>query len=114
MKLVFGREAAQALGVSEWFVSSMKRAGAPFWGYKTDVVELEKWLRAHPGFIARHQWKAPQSRHPHRTASAADKPPVTAPVSCAYVIPTKHSAIKIAIFFMYVFVKFGAKNATSC
>jgi hypothetical protein len=34
----------------------MKRAGAPFWGYKTDVGELEKWLRENAGFIACHQW----------------------------------------------------------
>lgn len=56
MKLVFGKEAAAALGVSEWFVSSMKKAGAPFWGYKTDVGELEKWLQANPTFTANQQW----------------------------------------------------------
>lgn len=63
MNLVFGHEAAKALGVSPWFISSMKRAGAPFWGYKTDVHELEKWLRANPGFIARRQWSAPELNH---------------------------------------------------
>lgn len=56
VKLVFGKEAAEALGVSPWFVSSLKRAGAPFWGNKTDVGELETWLRANPDFVAKHQW----------------------------------------------------------
>lgn len=62
MKLVFGKQAAEALGVSEWFVSSMKRAGAPFWGYKTDVTELENWLRANPGFVPQHQWPKYRAR----------------------------------------------------
>ncbi len=61
MKLVFGKEAAEAMGVSVWFISSMKRAGAPFWGRKTDVGELEKWLRAHPHFVASHEWQKPKS-----------------------------------------------------
>lgn len=62
MKLVFGKEAAKALGVSEWFISSMKKAGAPFWGYKTDVEELEKWLRANQTFVASHQWRRKERR----------------------------------------------------
>jgi len=66
VKLVFGKVAAKELGVSVWFVSSMKRAGAPFWGYKTDVQELEAWLRANPNFIANRQW---------RRAAIAQRPP---------------------------------------
>lgn len=62
MTLVFGNQAAKALGVSVWFVSSMKKAGAPFWGNKTDVGELEKWLRENPGFVANQQWAKPVSK----------------------------------------------------
>lgn len=59
MTLVFGHQAAKALGVSPWFISSMKRAGAPFWGRKTDVEELKNWLRKNPHFVPKHQWKKP-------------------------------------------------------
>jgi hypothetical protein len=57
MKLIFGCEAAIQLGVSEWYIASMKKAGAPFWGSKTDVGQLEQWLIANPGFTANHQWE---------------------------------------------------------
>lgn len=56
MKLIFGKDAAKELGVSAWFVCSMKKAGAPFWGNKTDIGELENWMRANPGFVANQQW----------------------------------------------------------
>lgn len=57
MKLIFGCEAAQLLGVSDWYIASMKKAGAPFWGSKTDLGHLEQWLIANPGFTANLQWK---------------------------------------------------------
>ena len=67
VKLVFGKEAAQALNVSDWYMASMKRAGAPFWCRKTDIEELEKWLRANPRFSAQSQWpKYGQRRRPVR------------------------------------------------
>jgi hypothetical protein len=56
VQLVFGKQAAAEMRVSPWFISSMKRAGAPFWGSKTSVAELDVWLRANPGFVAKHQW----------------------------------------------------------
>ena len=70
MKLVSRTEAAEALGVSTWFVSSMKRAGAPFWGRRTCVAALAKWLLEHPNFIAKRTWPSrpesplPPAQHP--------------------------------------------------
>ncbi len=80
MKLVFGHVAAKELGVSTWFISSLKRAGAPFWGYKTDVEELSKWLRENPGFVAKRQWekdpvkpRARRSRSPRQPDAIAGR-----------------------------------------
>lgn len=56
MTLVNGAEAAKQMGVSRWFISSLKRAGAPFWGNKTCIKKLEDWLDKHPEFVAKRAW----------------------------------------------------------
>lgn len=73
MKLIFGNQAAIQMGVSTWFIASMKRAGAPFWGRKTDVESLSAWLRSHPGFVAAHAWTMP------KVILTPESPPLRAP-----------------------------------
>lgn len=54
MKLVTATQAAKRMGVSRAYLGAMKIAGAPFWGNKTCVEDLAKWLRRTPTFVANH------------------------------------------------------------
>lgn len=55
-KAVSIRAAAEALGVSAWYIYSMKRAGCPGAGRKVFITDLRRWLREHPGFVAKDVW----------------------------------------------------------
>ena len=71
MRLIFAKEAAEEMNVSPWYIASLKRAGAPFWGSKTSVADLEVWMCANPTFVAKHQWPARklESRAPSKGRS---------------------------------------------
>lgn len=50
MKLLFASQLATQLGVSQFYVGSMKKAGCPFRGRKTTMLWAIKWLEANPWF----------------------------------------------------------------
>jgi len=50
MKLLFGRQLAEQLGVSLFYVATMKKMGCPFRGRKTSMLWARKWLEANPDF----------------------------------------------------------------
>jgi len=53
---------AEALGVKPFFISGMVAAGFPMPGRTATVKEAQKWLQAHPDFVATRALKARTER----------------------------------------------------
>lgn len=58
-RAVTTQEAADALGVSVWYLHSVKRAGGPG-GRKVFITSIRKWLDEHPNFVAKKAWAKPE------------------------------------------------------
>lgn len=75
MKLLNQKQLAAELGVSKFFTTALKRAGAPFWGRYTTIEAIMGWLHDNPSFCASDVWR-PKTSVPLRPGQ--DRGPVVA------------------------------------